>query len=415
MGSAYKWYVVVLLAAVNILNVIDRQILAILLEPIKAELGVSDSAMGLLTGFAFVLFYALANIPLARLADRYCRRNIVTLGLGFWSIMTMLAGRSTNFTQLALARVGLGIGEASNGPASQSMIADYFGPERRSTAYAIFAASVPLGIMLSFAVGGRMAEALGWHQTLFWLGVPGLVLAVLVQVSVREPVRGGAERGAADVQPYGFKATLSYMWGLKTFRFLLFGAALDVFAGYVLLVWSPAFLGRVHQIGLAEAGAWLGLASGLGGISGTFVGGFLAERLGLRDRRWLMWMPALTCALATPFAFLFLALPPRWAPYMFFGQMFFGPAMYAPVLTLTQSLAKVRMRATAAALVGLMFTVLGVGMGPLAAGILSDLLTPSLGPAAIQWAMGLSLVAFVAASALFYLGARHVEEDLEGA
>ena len=369
--------------------------------------------MGLVTGCAGVLFFALASIPLAQVADRSSRRALISISIAFWSVMTIVAGRTTTFMQLALARVGLGVGEAASGPASQSMISDYFEPAERAAPLAWIAASVPMGLMASFMIGGAMSEALGWRATLLWIGVAGLVLSVVVAVTVREPVRGASEAGA-DTRVHDLGATLTYLWGLRSFRFLVLAASLDVFAGYVLLAWSPSFLMRVHDMGPTEVGAWLGLASGLGGVAGTFLGGGVAQRLGKRDPRWLLWVPAITCLSATPFAFLFLSLPATYAPYMFFGVMFFGPAMYGPVLGVTQSLAKVRMRALAAAVLMLVYSVLGVGLGPLTTGMLSDVLTPTLGEEAIRYAMGLALVGFVGSSVLFLYAAKRLPADLEG-
>ncbi len=414
-GRGYRWYVVVVLTLVGVLNVVDRQILAILLEPIKEELGASDTQMGFLTGFAFVLFYSLASLPLARVADQRRRVTLITTCVAVWSSFTILAGRVANFGQLALARFGLGIGEAGSGPASQSIVADYFGPEERALPMAFIAASVPIGLMVSFFVGGYLVESVGWRATLFWVGAPGLVLGAVVGLTVREPARGASEHSHAEVRSYGLSETLSDLWSLRSFRWIVLGASLDVFAGYVLLVWSPSYLMRVHGMGPAEAGAWLGTASGVGGIAGTFLGGAFAQRMGRTDLRWLLKAPALTCALAAPCAFLFLTMPGQYAPYFFFGVMFFGPAMYGPVLTLTQGLAKVRMRAMAAAILTLLYSLIGIGLGPLATGMLSDALTPSLGDHAIRYAMGLSMVGFLGATAAFLMGSRHLEGDLPAA
>lgn len=410
-SPTYRWYVVVVLMLVGVLNVVDRQILAVLLEPIKAELGASDTAMGFLTGFAFVLFYSLASLPLARVADQRRRVTLIAVCVAVWSGFTIMAGRVANFAQLALARFGLGVGEAGSGPASQSIISDYFAPEERALPLAFIAASVPIGLMISFSLGGALAESLGWRATLFWVGAPGLVLAALVGLTIREPQRGASEPGA-EVRSFGLAETFRELWSMKSFRWIVVGASLDVFAGYVLLVWSPSFLMRVHEMGPAEAGAWLGTASGVGGIAGTFMGGAFAQQMNKRDPAWLLKAPALTCALAAPCAFLFLAMPSAYAPFFFFGVMFFGPAMYGPVLTLTQGLTKVRMRAMAAALLTLLYSLIGIGLGPLATGALSDALTPTFGDDAIRYAMGLSMIGFLGATGAFLIGSRYLASDL---
>lgn len=267
-------YVLAVLFVVGIFNMADRQILAILLEPIRAEFGASDTAMGLLTGFTFALFYALASVPLARLADTWSRRNLMAVALGLWSMLTALSGFVTSFVQLAVARFGVGIGEAAAYPASISMISDIFPRERRTGALAVFAVSTQVGIVTSLVVGGWLAEAVGWRSTLVIMGLPGIGLAIVLRLTVSEPARGATEPSAVDAGVYDFRATLAHLWSLRSFRWLALGAGLSVFTGVSLMTWSPAFLMRVHGMGMAEAGALLGAFAGIGGASGILVGGF---------------------------------------------------------------------------------------------------------------------------------------------
>jgi predicted MFS family arabinose efflux permease len=407
---------VVLLFLVSTVSLMDRQIVAILLEPIKRELGASDTEMGLLTGFAFVLFFALASVPIARAADRHSRRNIIAVALTFWSIMTMLSGYVATFLQLAAARVGLGISEAAAAPASASMLSDLFPRDRRTAPLALLAVAAPVGTMIAFTIGGIVNAAIGWRMTFVALGAPGLLLTVVMLLTIREPRRGAAEAPGVDAKQYGLSETIGYLWRLRSLRWLAAGASLNVFAASAKVVWSAPFLIRVHNMNTAEAGAWLGITTGVGGIAGIVLGGLAAQRLARTDPAWLLRVPAVTCALAAPLVLLFLTLPASSAPVMNLGATFFGSCMMGPVLAVTQTLAKVRMRALAAALVALVVNLIGAGLGPLTVGVSSDLLAPSLGPSAIRYALLVpAVVALLGAALSFSRGARHLASDFERA
>ncbi len=413
-ASPYSWYVVAILFLVSVFNFMDRQLLSILLEPIKADLGASDTAMGLLTGFAFVSFFTLASVPIARAADVHSRRNIIAAALAFWSVMTMLSGAVTSFLQLAAARVGLGLGEAATGPAGQSMTSDLFSSARRTAALSLLAVATPVGFMLAFVLGGGLNQAIGWRWTFVALGTPGLVLAIFVLLTVREPRRGAAEDAWVDEGEYGLRETARYLWSLRSLRWMVAGAAMNGFAAWALMVWSASFLIRVHGMESAEAGAWLGMGIGVGGTAGTMLGGLAAQRLARRDTRWLLWVPAFTSLLMLPFGLLFLTLPVAVAPLMYVGMALFGPAMLGPVMAVTQGLAKVRMRALAAALVTMTLNLVGAGFGPLVVGGLSDLFAPRFGVDSIRYALLIAISVAVPAAALSFLrGAPHVGVELE--
>jgi predicted MFS family arabinose efflux permease len=403
-----------LLFLVSAVSFMDRQILAILLEPIKRELGASDTEMGLLTGFAFVLFFALASVPIARAADRYSRRNIIAIALTFWSVMTMLSGTVTTFLQLAVARVGLGVGEAAAFPASQSMLADLFPRDRRTVPLALFAVAVPVGTMLAFTIGGSLNAAIGWRMTLLTLGAAGILLAAVLLLTISEPQRGASEPQWIDTGQYGVSTTIGYLWSLRSLRFLAAGASLNFFAASAKVVWSAPFLIRVHGMSTDEAGAWLGITTGVGGIAGVLVGGLVVQRLARTDPAWMLRAPALSIALAVPFVVLFLVLPPSTAPAMNLGVSFFSACIGGPVLATGQALAKVRMRALAAALFALVVNFVGGGLGPLVVGLSSDLLAPSLGPSSIRYALLVPVVAALLGAAFcFARGARHLASELE--
>ena len=408
-------YVAVLFLVMTV-SVMDRQILAILLEPIKHDLGTSDTEMGLLTGFAFVVFFALASLPIARAADRYSRRNIIAVGLAFWSVMTMASGFVASFGQLAAARVGLGIGEAAATPAAHSMIADLFPTDRRPAAHALLAVSVPVGAMIAFTIGGLVNAAIGWRMTFVALGAPGLLLTVLMLLTFREPRRGASEAQWADAHQYDLSTTIRYLLSLRSLRYVAAGASLNYFAASALLVWSAPFLIRVHDMNTDEAGAWLGITTGVGGIAGIVLGGLVAQRLARTDPAWLLRVPAIGCALTVPFVLLFLTLPPSSAPVMKLGATFFSTCLLGPVVALTQNLAKVRMRALASALVTLVVNLVGAGLGPLTVGVASDALAGSFGPSAIRYALLVPTVtALLGAGLCFTRGARDVTSELERA
>lgn len=415
-SSTYRWYVVAVLFLVGVFNFMDRQILSILLESIKRDLNASDAAMGLLTGFAFVSFYALASLPIARAADSYSRRNIVAVGLAFWSVMTALSGFVTSFSQLALARVGVGVGEAAATPPGQSMISDLFPPERRSAALSAVAVSVPIGLMSAFVFGGWLNSVVGWRNTLICVGLPGLLLALIVCLTLKEPERGASEHESVDRMNYNVGATLAYLWESRSLRYLTLGSSLSNLGAWALFVWSPSFLLRVHGMPTHVSGAWLGLATGISGIAGTLLGGIITQRLARHDEGWLMRVPALTNLFGVPFVVLFLSMPVAAASVaMFFVITFFGPAMIGPLATVIQGVAKVRMRAFAPALISLIFNVVGVGLGPLAVGILSDMLSPRFGAASVRYALLISAVALLTAALAFAIGGSYLKADLERA
>jgi predicted MFS family arabinose efflux permease len=407
---------VTLLFLVSAVSFMDRQILAILLEPIKRELGASDTEMGLLTGFAFVVFFALASVPIGRAADRYSRRNIITVALTFWSLTTMLSGYVGTFLQLAAARVGLGVSEAAVAPAAASILSDVFPRDRRTAPLALLAVAAPVGAMIAFTIGGMLNAAIGWRMTFVALGAPGLFLAVVILLTIREPRRGASDPQSVDRKPYDLYDATGYLWSRHSLRFLAAGASLNLFATSATLTWSAPFLMRVHNLDTSEAGAWLGITTGVGGIAGILLGGLVTQRLARTDPAQMLRVPALTSALAVPFEVLFLTLPAASAPMMNLAASFFRASMMGPVLAVTQALAKVRMRALATALVALVVNLIGAGLGPFTVGVSSDLLTPSVGPSAIRYALLVpTVIALLGAALCFNRGARHVASELERA
>ena len=271
-GSNARYYSVGLLTIVYTFNFIDRQLLAILQESIKADLLLSDTQLGLLTGFAFALFYVSAGIPIARWADRGNRRNIVALAVAIWSFMTAISGFVQNYTQLLLARIGVGIGEAGGSPPAHSIISDIFPPESRASALAFYSTGVNIGILFGFLFGGWLNEYFGWRVAFMVVGIPGLIVALFVRYTLREPIRGLADNRTVKDKPEPFLSVLSLLWSRSAFRHIAFGAALNAFAGYSTSSWTASFMIRSHGMTTGELGTWLALIMGAGGAIGVFAG-----------------------------------------------------------------------------------------------------------------------------------------------
>lgn len=418
-SRAYLNYALGLLIVINSFNYLDRQILSILLEPIKRDLQLSDTALGFLTGIAFALFYTFAGIPIARWADRGMRRTIISLGLAVWSGMTAVTGLAQSFTQLALARIGVGLGEAACTPPSHSLLSDYFPPERRGTALSIFALGVPIGIMTGYLVGGWVNHHFGWRTAFFVVGTPGLLLALLAWATLREPPRGHSEglRVNESTARESISEVLRFMWRLRSFRHLSLAAALHALYGYGALAFMPAFMMRVHGMtNTAELGLWLGLIAGIFSGIGTFLGGNLSDRLAARrkDLRWYMWLPAWATMLSVPFSFLFYLWPEgRTALLLSIPGAILGPIYLGPTAAMTQGLVKLRMRATASAILLFVINLIGLGLGPQAVGALSDLLAPTYGAESLRYALLSVVVTGSVWSALHYFfAARTLREDL---
>ena len=415
-SPAYRYYALGLLVVVYVFNFIDRSILGILVEPIKQDLGVNDTMMGFLGGIAFATFYTFLGIPIARLSDKGSRRNVLTVCLALWSGATALCGLAANFFHLLFARIGVAVGEAGASPASHSMISDMFPPDRRATALGIYALGIPIGTMLGNLSGGWINEAFDWRTAFFVVGLPGVLLAVIVRLTLREPPRGAAEAievKSDDAPPV--KEVFKYLWARRSFRLISLGAGLHAFVGYGVGYWIPAMFSRSHGYGTSDMGIalfYLGFAS----IAGTFLGGYLGDRMAGRDVRWYVWLPGLATIISVPFsAYVYLSDSPFVALWVLAIPYFFGAYYLAPTFSLAQGMVGLRMRALASSIILFVANIIGLGLGPQFTGIASDVLfaTTDLGQDSLRWALVLSLV-FNVVSALLYLGAgRTLKEDLE--
>ncbi len=415
-SDAYTRYVLGLLFVGYVFNFIDRQILAILLQPIKEELGASDTAMGLLTGIAFALFYTFAGIPIARLADRSVRRSIIAAGLTVWSLLTAVSGLVRSFTELALARVGVGIGEAAFVPPAHSLISDYFPPARRATALAVFSMGVHVGTAFGFLLGGWIAQYFGWRRAFFAVGLPGLLLALLVRFTVREPPRGRHDARAAAGAQESARAVMATLWQRRSFRHLALAAALHSFGGYAFAVWGPPFFVRVHGMTPGELGTWLGAILGIGGALGSVGGGLLADRFGAVDLRRRLYLPAVATLLQIPFIAAILTMA-AWRPamLMLIPSAFLSAVWFGPVFALTQALVQPQARAMASAILIFVINLIGLGLGPLAIGALNDALTTTYGTQAIRYSLFIMVATNLWAAYHFFAGARTIRADVAAA
>jgi predicted MFS family arabinose efflux permease len=413
-SDATRRYVLGVLVVVYTFNFIDRQILSILLEPIKTDLGLSDTQLGLLTGFAFAAFYATLGMPIARFADRRNRRNLIALSLTIWSAMTALSGVAMNFWHLLIARIGVGVGEAGCSPSSHSIIADYYPATSRATALGIYSLGIPFGILFGFYMGGTINELFGWRMAFFVVGLPGLLLALLVRFTVQEPTRGMAEGRTAAVEQPGIAETLRYLLGKRSFRHLAFGAALTAFVGYGFVNWTPSFLIRSHGMTTTEVGKWLGLIVGIAGGVGISLGGFLADRWGSRDARWFLWVVSVALLVGMPFSVAaFLAPSSTQALLCLVAPVLLGNFYQATTFSQTQGLVGLRMRAVAAGVLLFIINIIGLGAGPTVVGFVADLLMPRFGAESLRYALLLCSVVNLWAAAHYFVAGKYLENDLE--
>jgi MFS family permease len=407
-------YTLLLLTLVGVLNYLDRGVFSAVLQSIKSEMHLSDTAIGLVAGFAFVLFYSFLGVPIGYLADRFSRCNIIAIGLTFWSIMTALTGFAANVWQLAVARFLMGAGEATGLAPSHAMVSDLYNKERRSLALGILATASTVGSSLAYAIGGWMNQHYGWRSAFYVAGVPGILLAILFVLTVKEPTRGAYDK-AKSIKASTFTQTMAFLARSKTYIFVLIGFSLAGISVYASMVWSAAFMIRVHHLSSAAAGAFIGIGR-LMSIPGYLAGGFLAERLARRDERWRVWVPSLGCVLACPATLMFIMS--NTGRLSFVGlcfSSFFASIHFAPVIAICMNVAKVRMRAVASATLMFFANIVGQIVGPLGVGYLNDAMTSAFGSIAIRYSMVIGGVCMLIAGGFIYLSAGYIMEETKRA
>ncbi|WP_394764441.1 spinster family MFS transporter [Phenylobacterium sp.] len=377
-AKGYRYLVVGLLAVVYTFNFMDRQIMPTLAESIRKELHFSDTALGALSGLTFAVFYTTCGIPVAWLSDRFKRVWIMAAACTIWSLFTASCGLATNFAQLALARIMVGAGEAGGSPPSYSLVSDYFPAKERGVGLAIYSLGVPLGTMMGVAFGGGVAAAYGWRMAFFAVGLPGVALALLMLLIIREPKRGGLDEMTLGAEahapaPPAFEAIASFVRN-RTLLCTAIACGLSAFVGYAMLSWNQPLLMRVKGMSLKQAAAYYSLVAGVTGVIGTFASGWLADKLSTRDRRWYSWIPAIAFTLSIP-ALAGLIWAPTWQIALMFMAV---PAllnnMYlAPALAVVQNAVPPGQRTMAGAILLFVLNLIGLGGGPIFLGRVSDM------------------------------------------
>ena len=410
-------YAMVVLAVVYMFNFVDRQILAILLPSIKEEFQVGDTVLGLLAGTAFALFYVILGIPIARLADRWNRRNLIALAVAVWSGMTALSGLAANIWQLTLARIGVGVGEAGCSPPAHSMIADLYPPEQRSSAMGFYTLGISAGIMLAYLAGGWVVQNMGWREAFFIIGLPGLLLALIVRFTLPEPRRGASEgRRDSGSQP-ALIVVVRFLLARRSFLYMAIAAGLSAFVGYSIINFMPSFIDRSFGVGIAVIGFWLGIIYGIAGGAGFYFGGYFADRIGRAGHRKAMVFIALsTAASALFYGGVFLATSVTVCMTLLVVPAVIANFYLAPVLSQTQSLVSLRMRAVASSLVLLVINVIGLAMGSPITGFISDLLEPTLGVESMRYSLLIvSSVMLPLAAWCYFRAGKYIDQDLQRA
>jgi predicted MFS family arabinose efflux permease len=406
----YRAYVLALLIAVGVVGWVDRNVFAALLQAIKVELALSDTQLGLLGGVAFGVFYATLGLPVAWLADRYERRTLIAAALGLWSLMTALCGAAGSFASLFLFRIGVGIGEAGGSPPSQSLLSDYVPPERRARALGVFYLYIPCGFMVGYLAGGWLSDLVGWRLTFAIVGLPGILLAALLRMTLREPPRGFVDAGKDPGPTPSLAATIRFFLSHAVLRQLPLAGAIHGIGAFAAALWLPAYFMRTFDVSSTTAGWWMTIAYGCGGTLGVLCGGLVADFLvnKTNDVRWYTWSAAGALLATLPCTLLlYLTHRPAVAVGSLVVSTFLGHTFLGPVAALLQNLAGVRRRATAAAFYLFLVNLVSMGLGPVAAGAASDYLGDEYGNDALRY----SLLAIVGLTTLiaalhFFLAAR---------
>jgi len=399
-SKAYLRYLLALFFLINVTSYMDRMVLSVLVEPIRVELGLSDTQIGLLTGFAFAVFYALMGFPIARLADRGSRRRIIAISLVLWSVMTALSGRAQNFTGLFLARVGVGVGEAGCFPTCNALIADLFPPKRRAMAMGIFMCGSTVGVILGFVIGGYLAEAYGWRTTFFLVGMPGVLVAMLVMFTMKETPSPATDTNKLDV-PY--RKLVKELLSSTNYCRLVLGASMGTFVTYGMAQWAPTFFIRSHGMSLSEVGTSFGLCYGGGSALGMILGGWAADKLQARNIVWISRVPAIAYMISFPLmAAAFYVDNSVLALTIITLGAIFGGAVTGPTLAAIQYITPEGGRATAAAILMLSTSLLGIGAAPFFVGVLSDLFSEAHGVESLRFSLIITSGIALAASYCFF-------------
>ena len=416
MSSApNKQYTLLILTVVGVFNFLDRSVMNLAMESIKVDFQLSDSQLGLMTGFAFALFYALAGIPIARWADRGNRNHVVTLVVALWSVMLILFSMVGSFAQLLLVRMGVAVGESGCLPAAHSLIADHFDRGERPKAMAIFWLCGPIATMIAYIGGGWLIDQVGWRNTFILIGLPGLFLAVLVKFTLREPrIEQPVALSTAEEQP-SISEVLALLWKKGALRNTLISYTVLSFFVQGVGMWLPTFYIRSHGMGTAELGLWLGISVGGGSFFATYLGGYLATRYAYQREDWQMKGIVASIVLSAVFHVLCCLAEDKTASLIFM-TINMGGFIYltsAPLYAVIQNLVNERVRAVAMALIFMFANLIGMGIGPLAVGFVSDLLEPSLAHDSLRYALLLVSPGYLCAAFYCWKAAVNVRGDIQ--
>ncbi len=408
----YRAVVLAMLILVYTFNFIDRQIIGILAGPIKADLQLSDTQLGLMGGLAFALFYTALGIPIAWAADRTSRTWIMTVALALWSGFTALCGFATNFWQLFLCRLGVGVGEAGGVAPAYALIADYFPPASRARALAVYSFGIPVGSAAGILLGGWIADVIDWRAAFIIVGLAGVALAPLFRLVVREPARGRHDPVPATTVAPRFAEVLKTLAGKPGFWGLSFGAASCSVLGYGLIFWLPSFFARSYGLTLVEVSHFYGAIILIGGVIGIWAGGWLGDRLGHGDKRAYARIPAVAFLIAVPCyaaGVLSTSLPLTFV--LFLMPQALGLMWLGPVLSAVQHLVPAAMRSTASAIFLFVNNLVGIGFGTLFFGLVSDAFNQRFGDESLRYAILVGLVFYLVSASLFWWASRRLPRD----
>jgi MFS family permease len=415
---AYRSYVLVVLVIVYTFNFIDRQIVGILAVPIKAEMHLSDSQLGLMGGLAFALFYTLLGIPIARLADRVSRTWIMTVALALWSLMTAMCGLTQNFAQLFMARIGVGVGEAGGVAPAYSLICDYFPTTERARALSVYSFGIPIGAALGIVLGGFITSLMSWRMAFFIVGLAGLLITPLLKFTVREPkrgaldpARGSPDRAAVPIAP-SLLEVIAVLARKPSFWGLSLGAASASMMGYGLFFWAPSFLVRSFHLSLLHASLGFGGLVLVGGLIGIWFGGALADRYGGKRRAMYAFIPATAFLATVPFYVAGVLSTTLWLSFaVLLVPTALGLVWLGPVLAAVQHLVPGNMRATASALFLFINNLIGIGLGTTLIGALSDATRVRFGLESLRYAILAGTGFYLIAAALLFFAGRNLAKD----
>ena len=413
-----KRYILLLLTITFTVNYIDRQILSILIHPIKQEFSLSDTQVGFMSGFTFAIFYVSFGIPLAYMADKGSRKNLIAGTLFIFSSMTAVCGLAQSFGSLLLARIGVAVGEAGTSPSANAIISDLYPPEERSTAMGVYSLGVNIGVLIGFLIGGWINQWYGWRATFLIVGLPGIVLALIFWLTVKEPVRGASEPKlkSDEGEDRAFFDQLKAPFRVASYTHVVIGTSFAAMSGYAAITWTPVLLARSFGMNSGEIGTMLALSVGIIGGLGTYVVASIAERLGRRQMERQLYVILISCLIAAPSCVLFFLFAEKAsAPYMFVVPAFTLAAYLGPAISMSQSVVALRGRAMASALLTFLINLIGLGAGPQLVGILSDRLSGAYGGSSLRYALAIAMFGWIVAAFHFWRASMHLNADMKRA